>query len=227
MGLAGDGKDKQRFATTDLAHVGTDTAEYFDGPLQVRTSHTAMLMASFFGILLVHLGSLLMALYKGVSPSGMADKSSEAAHPFSSQSQDGMVMDFLQSGPLAETLPMLAEAGLSSVGMMILWAVLMTVPMWGLVYVCHLIARNRGYTSYGRYFLVGLVAPPILGLLLLAIFLPVGLKAAAPCAFAMLIYRKSAGLEPASFKEDIIVSDRRTLVGENHARRRFGRVIAQ
>jgi hypothetical protein len=34
-----------------------------------------------------------------------------------------------------------------------------------------------------------------------------------------------AGVEPKQVKEDIMVSDRRHLVGADHARRRFGRLI--
>lgn len=126
-GFGADQRKKQRFATTDLAYIGTEESEYFDDPLQVRPSNSARLM---------------------------------------------------------------------------------TLLMWGLVDICHLIARNRGYTSYGQYFLVGLVAPPVLGLLLRAIFLPVSIKAAA-------------------LKEDILVKDRRILVGKNHARRRYSRVVPQ
>jgi hypothetical protein len=47
-----------------------------------------------------------------------------------------------------------------------------------------------------------------------------------PCAIAMLIYRNLAGLEPKPVAEDILVNDRRHLVGSDHARRRYGRVIA-
>jgi hypothetical protein len=42
----------------------------------------------------------------------------------------------------------------------------------------------------------------------------------------MVIYRSYAGLEPKHVAEDIMVHDRRHLVGANHARRRYGRVIA-
>ena len=55
----------------------------------------------------------------------------------------------------------------------------------------------------------------LLGSLLLAV----------PTAIAMVVYRNMAGLEPKPVKEDVIVGDRRNLVGADHARRRYGRVV--
>jgi hypothetical protein len=46
-----------------------------------------------------------------------------------------------------------------------------------------------------------------------------------PSAIAMVIYRRLAGLEPKPIHEDIEVRDRRSLVGAQHARRRYGRIV--
>ena len=42
----------------------------------------------------------------------------------------------------------------------------------------------------------------------------------------MMLYRRLAGVEPKAVKEDVEVRDRRNLVGADHARRRYGRIIA-
>jgi hypothetical protein len=47
----------------------------------------------------------------------------------------------------------------------------------------------------------------------------------APTAIAMSVYRNMAGVEPKPVKEDILVRDRRHLVGAQHPRRQYGRVV--
>jgi hypothetical protein len=50
---------------------------------------------------------------------------------------------------------------------------------------------------------------------------------AIPTAIAMLFYRYLAGLEPKALPEDVEVRDRRTLVGANHPRRRYSRIVGR
>ena len=104
-------------------------------------------------------------------------------------------------------------------------AMLMTLPLAATIYIGHMIARLRDKTSYQDYFIIGLMVPPILGIFLLFAFFFLGLAAALPCALAMAIYRKYAGLEPKPVHEDIEVNDRRNLGGDNNPRRQYGRVI--
>lgn len=51
------------------------------------------------------------------------------------------------------------------------------------------------------------------------------LMLAIPTALGMAIYRSFAGLEPVPVKEDVIARRGRDLVGADHPRRRFARVI--
>ena len=94
-----------------------------------------------------------------------------------------------------------------------------------MTYLCHLAARGLNKISYMSYFVIGLLVPIPASLIAGLNGLYIGLIAAVPVAITMAVYRNMAGLEPVPVKEDIIVSDQRSLVGANHARRQFGRVI--
>jgi hypothetical protein len=99
--------------------------------------------------------------------------------------------------------------------------VVLTVP----IYVGHLLARMRDKTGLADYAIIGAIVPIGLGLLLYIVGVLMTWPFILPMASGMLVYRKYAGLEPKDVREDIIVRERRTLVGANHARRRMGRVI--
>ena len=87
------------------------------------------------------------------------------------------------------------------------------------------ILRKFDKTSLLSFAFAGLVTPWIFGLPLgpagwfmaLGVFIPFG--------FAMTVFHILAGFEPKSLPDDIVVKDRRALVGADHARRRMARVI--
>lgn len=93
--------------------------------------------------------------------------------------------------------------------------VLMPIP----VFVGHLICRGRGWTSFNAYAGVGLVLGLLVGVVSMNFML------ALPCVAGLTFYRYLAGLEPKALPEDIEVRDRRTLIGADHARRRYNRIV--
>ena len=205
-------------ASEDRAHVQTESAEYFDGPLQVRTSFGTMIIAALAGTLFFNFGVVFM---------GFASYLVQQTAPAAAGGRD--IADAVRSFH-----PFVGVTGLDSiVGVFansaagaLLFGVLLAIPFAGVIYVCHMVARALNQTSYLAYAGIGLVAPPVLGMLLFFVFFFVGIKMAVPCAIAMVIYRSYAGLEPKFVAEDIHVNDRRNLVGASHARRKYGRVIA-
>lgn len=175
--------------------VRTDQAEYFDGPLVVRSSLGANAIAA-----LLAGGAFVLA----TTLSAWTD-------PYQSPLSEFMA----RNGP----------------GRTILQGVLGTaIPIMILLGLTHGFLRARGKHSYRDYALAGLVGPVVFSVLIAMTgvswlaFLYL-LQFLAPSLIAMLAYRRLAGLEPAPLPDDIEVSDRRTLVGADHVRRRMVRVI--
>lgn len=182
-------------ASASPAYVVTDSAEYFSGPFVVRSSLGANAIASLLAAAAFILASTLAA----------------RAQPYAS--------------PLTEFM---AHNG---AGRTILQGVLgMAIPIGILVAMTHAYLRARGKHSYANYALAGLIGPGIFSVLMamtgMSWFALVYLfQFLAPSLVGMLAYRRLAGLEPAPLPDDIEVSDRRTLVGEDHARRRMARIV--
>ena len=183
----------------DRALVDTGDEEYFDGPLQVRTSVPLAFVAAFMATCLFGLGKYLFTLgLKGatIAPKGL--------------------------GPLSDQMS--AVAGFEGAALLCT-VVLGTLPVAVLILVAHAALRGMDKRSYAAYAVGGLIAPVVIGLLMFVVFVFMGLLLAVPTAIAMLVYRNMAGLEPKPVKEDVIVGDRRNLVGADHERRRYGRVV--
>lgn len=184
----------------DNALVDTGQAEYFDGPLQVRTALPLAFVAA-----LVSAGAYaLIRMAIGTAGEMTLQVQHHPGAPFNQ-----MIGIALQS-----QLDMLLFAGL--------WA---TIPFSIVVFLGHLGLKAINKTSPWAYLIAGACAPLTLLLLLGPTGLLIGLQAAVPCAIAMCVYRNMAGLEPKPVASDIIVRDRRDLVGEAHPRRQFGRLI--
>ena len=205
-------------ASEDRAHIQLETAEYFDGPLQVRTSFGTMVVSALAGTLLFNFGVMFMSLASWLTQ----QSAPHASHPGDIAAAVRNFNPLTGVSGLDGVLSFFANSAAGG----LLFGLLLAIPFAAVIYACHGIARALNKTSYLAYAAIGLVAPPILGLLLFFVFFFVGLKMAFPCAIAMLIYRNLAGLEPKPVAEDILVGDRRHLVGSGHARRRYGRVIA-
>ncbi|MEO7224096.1 MAG: hypothetical protein ABIY37_16645 [Devosia sp.] len=182
--------------SSDAAHVSTGEAEYFEGPLQVRTSMGAVLVTGVTA-------GVLWALVKAAFALLLMSRAGAGA-----SMTGGAATSFLA-----------ATVG----GTALLGAILMPIP----VYVGHLIARSRGYTSYLSYAVIGALVPIGAGLAMFIAGVVFMAPYAIPCAIALVCYRYFAGLEPKSLPEDIEVRDRRTLVGANHDRRRYSRVVSR
>lgn len=187
-------------ATADItpaapAYVTTDSAEYFSGPLVVRSSLGANAIASLLAGAVFILASTL----------------AERVQPYSS--------------PLTEVM---AHNG---AGRTILQGMIgMAIPIGILLAMTHGYLRARGKYSYADYALAGLIGPGVFSVLtaltgmswLALVYL---FQFLAPSLLGMLAYRRLAGLEPAPLPDDIEVTDRRTLVSEDHVRRRMARII--
>jgi hypothetical protein len=179
----------------DAAHVATEAAEYYDGPLQVRTSAGAVLIA---GLSAGIVWGIIEGLY------------------FGSAGGKGLAQLFTQQGFLSfMAINLGAKAVLG----------LIALPVF--IYIGHLVARSRGHTSYASYALYGALVPLGVGLLMFVIGVVMMAAYAIPTAIAMLFYRYLAGLEPKALPEDVEVRDRRTLVGANHPRRRYSRIVGR
>jgi hypothetical protein len=184
----------------DGALVDTGETEYFAGPLQVRTSLplmfvAALLSAGAFGLVQALFGTGNEFLWR----------ISGAPHP-----------------NLNEALGQSLWLQLKVTSLL---SFMSALPFTFVVFVGHMAVRALNRTSYAAYMAVGLCAPVLLGLFLGLTGLLVGLMAILPLIMAMCAYRSMAGLEPKPVKEDIMVKDRRDLVGADHARRQFGRLI--
>lgn len=190
---------KRSYVSGDLAHVDTGEAEYFDGPLQVRTSVGSMIMAAFGATFLtaaLHAGIELIRIFSAV----------RGADPSQLLNEVG------------------AEVGLS-LALFLSFVLTTTLPFVALIALIHQVLRAFGRADMAAYALAGLLAPIAIGILTLFSFAILGLYAAVPSAIAMVLYRRLAGVEPKDVMADIQVRDKRALVGANHARRQFGRVI--
>lgn len=182
-----------------IAHLETPGADYYAGPMQVRTSIPLMVLAALFG-------SLLSGVVRGVMLIG---------HEVSLLGDVGV--DRLLEHALRST----GAAGIELIGLMLI----SVLPMTVMILAGHYAARAFKWTSPGAYFGVGLVMPPIIAIASMLLFLVIALMIVLPTAVAMAIYRQMAGLEPVPVKEDVIVRDPRALVAADHPRRQFGRII--
>jgi hypothetical protein len=175
--------------------IDSGTAEYFDGPLVVRTSLGANAIASLLG------GAVFV----------LAISFTELSGPYQS--------------PMGEYMAM------NGAGRTMLQGIIgIAIPIALLLGVAHGMLRARGKHSYAAYAVAGLIGPAIVSVLIAMtgislLALAYLLQFLAPSLVAMLAYRRLAGLEPAPLPDDIEVSDRRTLVGADHVRRRVARVI--
>jgi hypothetical protein len=177
----------------DDALVATGTADYFDGPLQVKTSPGAVALAAVLGSSILMLSNFLMMAWDGV-PGGLPP--------------------FMQMPGFGVSNAIAGGAMFMAIG----------------TYVAHLIVRGIGKIGYGAYALAGLAGPLIFTFMFAVIGMGVGSfllfsQFIVPSIAAMTTYRRFAGLEPKPIHEDIEVSDVRNLVGANHPRRRYGRVV--
>jgi hypothetical protein len=197
--------------------VSTATAEYFDGPTQVRNSLNAAVAAAVTGVMASHIVMwfFLLAGAYGSMPSSNKGSSS-ALFP-------------IKPSPIGVQLPDFAVLGdtfVSVLGSGLLMSLILFIPVALIILAGHLGLRAFGRSGYADYGLAGLAMPPVIGLVLI-FMLPLGLQLAIPFAMSMLLYRKLAGLEPLAVRDDIEVTDRRSLVAADHARRRFARVISR
>lgn len=173
--------------------------DYFAGPIQVRTSIPLMLLAAV-------LGGVVFGFARGAfrvvwEVTQLPDPSGQAA--------------------LAHAGSMANFAGLEMVAMAVIGAVPTVVCMLAGHYILRGLKRPETWAYLGA----GFLAPIILGILWPPLYLMVALMLPIPCALAMVIYRGFAGLEPVPVKEDVIARRNRDLVGADHPRRRFARVI--
>jgi hypothetical protein len=181
----------------DLTLVDTGDAQYYDGPIQVRTNLIALLAT---GVVAGALGFVPeMYFYAGGILHDYLDYN--------------WVLDFGSDG-LGAALNSLVEGA-------VFGAVLLPLP----IYALHSIARWQGYTSHAAYGALGFFAPLAAGFMMFIVGLFLTIHFAIPLAVAMLVYRSLAGLEPKGLPEAVEVRDPRTLIGANHPRRRYHQVI--
>ncbi|MBN9034836.1 MAG: hypothetical protein J0H53_02085 [Rhizobiales bacterium] len=198
-GSAAD-EDVRSSVSADRAHVVVGNEEYFDGPLQVRTSFVTMLMAAFGAAFINVAIATAFPLLGALSRAGTRD-------------------------PAAIVDQIVSISGFSAF-MFLSFATTMVLPFAIMMYVAHQALRAMDKTSFLAYGVAGLVAPVAVSVLTLFMVPILGFYAALPSAIAMMLYRRLAGVEPKAVKEDVEVRDRRNLVGADHARRRYGRIIA-
>ena len=89
--------------------------------------------------------------------------------------------------------------------------------------IAHSVARWMKVTSVGGYGGIGFLTAAIL----CVIVPPLGFIALLPCPLAMLLYRRIVGLEPVNLPSDLVVTDKDALIGADHPRRRYRRVLVQ
>lgn len=206
--LEAEGDDPQALAEALASHgdaaapalANTGSAEYFSGPVQVRSSLplmfvAALLSAGLYGIALVLFGA----------------------------AQD-MAPRLAAGAPLAQSAAMSFKSQLLTIGMMGLVAPL---PFTLVVLFAHMVVKGMNKTSYRAYATAGAVAALPVALIMGPAGFFLALWSAIPLALAMSVYRNMAGLEPRPVREDIRVKDRRHLVGADHPRRQFGRVLSE
>ena len=187
-------------ASEDDALVSTGDDEYFSGPLQVRTTVPVMFVAS-----LVSAGAFGLAQVLFGAAGSMANRMNVPEHP-------GLYL----------ALGLSLQAQLDKV---LIMGLIAPLPFTILILLGHTILKAMGRTSYPPYIAMGACAPLLVSLIMGPMGLIVGLQAAVPMIIAMCVYRSMAGLEPVPVKEDILVKDRRDLVGADHVRRQYGRVV--
>lgn len=195
---AGD-VDDEALADVDTGVVQTRNEVFYDGPLQVITSGNAMFGAALAGAFAHFLYSALVGLVFSNSLSGANNRfvAQLAAEGFFS----GLVLSLLFSIFICLTV--------------------LTPAIFGL----HKLLGVREKIDMGSYVVAGALAPLAVGLAMFGIGLLLTHWLVLPLAVAMGTYRHLAGLEPAALPEDIEVSDRRTLVGRDHVRRRMRRIV--
>ena len=181
------------------AVIQTAEARYFDGPLRVRTSFILMFL------------SAVLSAFVAMGARAVLDIGFEASHQ-----PDRSISNVIDH----------ATARSIGAGLEMFFLILMcTLPLFLCLMGGHFTARGFKRNGAGAYFGIGLLMPFALALISLGFanaFVPVLLL---PCAIGMVLYRQFAGLEPAPVREDILATDERDLVGDNHPRRRFGRVL--
>lgn len=179
--------------------IDTGDAEYFSGPVQVRTSLPVAFVAALLSAGCLGLVKILVGGW----------------------------------GELMTRLPALSDQTLqqnifgsfySQFGTLV-FVSMAFLPVTVMVLISHMVARAWGKSSPLAYLGIGAASAPVIGILAGPTGVLIGLIASIPVAIAMVIYRNMAGLEPKAVKEDILLNDRRNLVGEGHARRRFGRLV--
>lgn len=183
----------------DEAFVEAGQAAYFSGPVRVRTSFPLVILASLIG------GGVLFicraVLHIGLELQMLTDRSATAVF--------GHLADM--SLPLGMEMIFLTFTGI--------------MPIAVCVIAGHFVGRGLKAKTPGAYFIIGLATPILFAVLSVGLLAGVALIITLPTAVSMACYRAFAGLEPEPVAEDIIASDPRALVGVNHVRRRFGRVI--
>ncbi|HEY0646793.1 hypothetical protein [Phenylobacterium sp.] len=207
-GLEADGDDPAVLEATlaaaqtkvEPALVDTGDAEYFSGPVQVRTSFPVAFVAALLSSGLFGLISMAFAI-------------------------PAEVQGWMASGQQMPLNKMVALAIQSQLHVILLMGLMAPLPFAALVMLGQVLLRAIGKTSYRAYLVAGATAPLLLTLLLGPVGFLLGLRAAVPMAVAMCVYRSMAGLEPKAVKEDIEVRDRRNLMDADHPRRRYSRVI--
>lgn len=186
-------------STVDLSYISTREAEYYNGPLQVRSSFIAAGLGGMMGGLIYN---AVVVFYSGIMMKNAMHSS----------------LSSFSGGGFAGASNNLAYGLLTA---MLMGVVLLSIP----IYVGHLIARAREKTDFSDYALIGGLIPIVLGLMMFVIGVMITLPFVPPMIIGMIVYRKYAGLEPMDLPEDIIARERRTLVGAEHVRRRMGRVV--
>lgn len=174
-------------------------AAYFDGPLQVRTSPAAFLLAAVAACAANLAISMIFSL-STYSNFKIVDREAYLNYDLLLQALSG-----LMSG--------------------LLYGFLAFLPVVFLVALSHLVLRSLRQTGYAAYGIAGLLSSPVTIILTGGMAAYVGMFAIIPAMIVALAYRRFAGLEPAPVAEDIVARNRRDLVGSNHVRRKAGRVI--
>lgn len=174
-------------------------AAYFDGPLQVRTSGLALILATIVGCAANVAVSIVFRI--------------------------GSVARFMEESKRILSGNQLLIGALDGVLSGLAYALLTFLPVVFLVLLAHMALRALRQNSYAAYGIAGLLSSPAAMILTGGVAASIGLFAVVPAMVAALVYRKIAGLEPAPVAEDIKARNRRDLVGKNHIRRKAGRVI--
>ena len=172
--------------------------EYFDGPLQVRTSIPVLLLAAFVGCVANIMVTTIFQL-STYTNFKIADKETLLNIDLIWQAMGGFMTGLV-------------------------FAFLTFLPVIFLVLLAHMALRGLRKTSYAAYGLAGLLSSPV-AIILTGGPSAITAFAIIPAMVAALAYRRFAGLEPAPVAEDIVTRNRRDLVGKNHIRRKAGRVV--